>query len=128
MALETIRISAQGKEQLSRLKRYTGVENWNTLCRFAFCVSLAEPTSPPDIKQKGEAAIEMSWKTFGGPYADIYWLLLEDRCRTDGIPLTLDRLADQFRLHLHRGLGYLAANRKLRSVADLVAMAAGGAA
>jgi|SRR5262249_8735465 len=123
MAIETVRISAQGREQLSRLKRYTGVEHWNTLCRWALCVSLTEPTHPPEIKQKGEAAIEMSWKTFGGAYAEIYWALLEDRCRRDGMTPNPERLAEQFSLHLHRGLGYLAANRRLRSVSDLISLA-----
>lgn len=123
MAIETVRISAQGREQLIRLKRHTGIENWNTLCRWAFCFSLAEPTRPPEIREKGEAAVEMTWKTFGGPYAEICWALLEDRCRRDKIPLQTERLSEQFRLHLHRGLGYLAGNKKLRSVADLVSLA-----
>jgi DNA sulfur modification protein DndE len=103
MAIETIRISVQGREQLSRLKRYTGIEHWNVLCRWAFCVSLAEPTRPPETKQKSDSAVEMTWKTFGGPYAEIYWALLEERCYREGISLEQERLAEQFRLHLHRG-------------------------
>lgn len=31
-----------------------------------------------------------------------------------------DVLATQFRLHMHRGIGYPAADKRLRSIADLV--------
>ena len=53
MVIETVRIDEQGREQLIRLKRYTGVEFWNVLCRWALCVSLAEPTKPPFRLFKG---------------------------------------------------------------------------
>jgi len=46
--IETIRISEKGKQQLTRLKRKTGIENWNTLCRWAFCLSLSESSIPPE--------------------------------------------------------------------------------
>jgi len=42
--IETIRISEKGKQQLIQLKRKTGIDNWHTLCRWAFCISLAEPS------------------------------------------------------------------------------------
>ena len=34
-------------------------------------------------------------------------------------------LARQFRLHLHRGIGYLAAPQAIRSIADLIELAMG---
>jgi len=37
--------------------------------------------------------------------------------------LTDDALARQLRLHLHRGIGYLAAPHTIRSIADLVRLA-----
>ena len=61
----------------------------------------------------------MTWKTFGGPYAEVYLALLRERCQLDGFALTEEVLAAQFRLHLHRGIGYLAADRKLRSIVGL---------
>lgn len=126
MSLETIRISAQGREQLSRLKRYTGIEHWNVLCRWALCVSLAEPTRPPLTIFKVEGGVEMTWKTFGGPDADLYLALLKQRCLADDIQVDEKGLAEQFRLHLHRGLGYLAANKEVRSIADLVSRTTAG--
>lgn len=124
MSLETIRISAQGREQLSRLKRYTGIEHWNVLCRWAFCVSLAEATKPPPTIMKIEGGVEMTWRTFGGPQSELYFALLKHRCLEDAVEPDDKNLAEQFRLHLHRGLSYLAANREVRSIGDLVSRAA----
>jgi DNA sulfur modification protein DndE len=118
--LETIRISAQGREQLIRLKRHTGIENWNVLCRWAFCVSLAEATIPPPTIMKVEGGVEMTWRTFGGQQAELYLALLRQRCLQDKIDIDDRALAEQFRLHLHRGLAYLAANKEVRSIGDLV--------
>lgn len=122
MSIETVKIDDQGREQLIRLKRHTGVENWNVLCRWAFCVSLAEPTRPPLRLFKGEPAVEMAWRIFGGAYHELYLALLKQRCRNDGYALTDAVLQEQFRLHLHRGLGYLSADKTVRSIDGLAAL------
>lgn len=119
MAIETIRIDERGKEQLSRLKRHTGVETWNVLCRWAFCASLAENTRPPLRLFKGEAAVEIAWRVFGGNHHEIYLALLKQRCRKDGLGTDDATLHEQFRLHLHRGLGYLAADKAIRGISGL---------
>ena len=119
MAIETVRIDEQGREQLIRLKRHTGIETWNVLCRWAFCASLAEKTRPPLRLFSGEPAIEIAWRVFGGVHHEIYLGLLKQRCLNDGLSLDEPTLHEQFRLHLHRGLGYLAADRSIRSVAGL---------
>lgn len=125
MTIETVRIDEQGREQLIRLKRHTGVETWNVLCRWALCVSLAERTRPPMRLFKGEPAVEIAWRTFGGAHHELYFALLKQRCKRDGYALTDTVLNEQFRLHLHRGLGYLAANRTIRSIEGLSSMPAG---
>src|SRR4030081_3037886 len=102
MPIEHIKLSQQAKEQLIKMKRWTGIKNWNVLCRWAFCVSLAEPTPPQNVKLPADSSVEMSWKIFGGTHADLYWTLLVDRCRRDGIEQTEDLLGHHFRLHLHR--------------------------
>ena len=66
----------------------------------------------------------MTWKVFGGTYADVYWSLLIHRCQQDGIEPTEDNLHQQFRTHLHRGISYLAGDRSIRSIADLLAKVA----
>jgi DNA sulfur modification protein DndE len=123
VAIEHIRLSQQAKDQLVKLKRSTGIENWNVLCRWAFCVSLAEESIPPKARIPADSNIEMSWKVFGGRYADIYMLLLRERCVQDGFRLDAETLSSQFRLHLHRGISYLAGTKSLRKVNDLVRLA-----
>lgn len=106
--IKTIKLSQASKDTLIKIKRITKISNWNTLCRWAFCLSLREKTPPPPIDVITDSNVEMSWETFGGKYADTFWLLLIQRCRQDNIPLTEENLAQQFKLHLARGIGYLA--------------------
>ena len=65
----------------------------------------------------------MTWRVFGGRYADLYLAMLKERCRLDGLGIDDATLSQQFRLHLHRGIAYLAGNKKLRGIEDLVSMA-----
>ena len=123
MSIETVRINAQGREQLSRLKRYTGIEHYNELCRWALCVSLGETTRPPITKTGGEGGIDMSWRTFAGAQAELYLALLKQRCVEDGLGSAPETLNEQLRLHIQRGLGYLT-GRKIRSITDLVSIVA----
>ena len=122
MAQESIRLSQQAKDQLVKLKRVTGIEHWNVLCRWALCVSLAEQGAPSAAKIPADSNVEMSWKVFGGQYADLYTILLKERCVRDGLGTDPETLARQFRLHLHRGIAYLAGNRELHGIADLVSI------
>ena len=120
MPIEHIQLSQQAKDQLTKIKRGTGIQNWNTLCRWAFCLSLNEPRIPPTTKIPADSSVEMSWKVFGGHYSDIYLALLKERCRRDQLGTTDEVLAAQFRLHLHRGIGYLAADKHLKNIQGLL--------
>ena len=122
MAIEHIRLSQKAKDQLIKLKRVTGIEHWNVLCRWALCVSLAEQSTPPQSKIPSDSNVEMSWKVFGGRYADLYMALVKERCVRDGLGVDADTLAQQFRLHLHRGISYLSGNKELKSIDDLLAL------
>jgi DNA sulfur modification protein DndE len=123
VAVEHIRLSQQAKDQLVKLKRVTGIEHWNVLCRWAFCLSLSELSVPPVAKIPADSNVEMSWKVFGGRYADLYMALLKERCVQDGVGTDAETLALQVRLHLHRGISYLAANKNLRKIDDLISLA-----
>ena len=123
MAIEHIRLSQQAKDQLTKLKRVTGIDHWNELCRWGFCASLAEQSVPAAARIPADSNVEMSWRVFGGRYADLYLALLKERCVRDGLGTAPDVLAHQFRLHLHRGISYLAGNKKLRRIDDLVSLA-----
>ena len=123
MVVEHIRLSQKAKDQLIKLKRVTGVEHWNVLCRWAFCLSLSERGVPPVARVPADSNVEMSWRVFGGRYADLYVALLKERCERDGLGTGAEVLAQQFRLHLHRGIAYLAGNRDLRRIEGLLGLA-----
>ena len=65
----------------------------------------------------------MDWQVFGGEAHELYLALLKERCVLDGLELSDEVLARQFRLHLHRGIGYLAAPHLIKSIGDLVGLA-----
>lgn len=123
MAIEHIRLSQSAKVQLVKLKRVTGIQHWNELCRWAFCISISEHSVPAAAKIPADSNVEMSWKVFGGRYADVYVALLKERCIQDGLDTKPETLIQQFRLHLHRGIAYLAGSRDMRSIDDLVSLA-----
>ena len=118
--IERIRLSQTAKEQLSKLKRYTKIDQWNILCRCAFCLSLAEKSIPSPVPIPADSNVEMNWRVFGGDVADLLAIALKQRCYNDGLELTPETLATQFRLHLHRGIGYLAGNPDLKSIEALI--------
>jgi DNA sulfur modification protein DndE len=124
MAIEHFRLSQQGKDQLIKLKRVTGIEHWNVLCRWALCVSLAENSVPPAMKVPADSNVELTWKVFGGRYAEVYLALLKERCVRDGFGTDPDTLQQQLRLHMHRGISYLAVNKSLKKIDNLIALAA----
>jgi DNA sulfur modification protein DndE len=120
MFLEHIRLSQQARDQLIKLKRVTGIKNWNVLCRWAFCVSLAEPTPPANVKISADSNVEMTWSVFGGEYAELYAELVRERARIDGVAMDEESLAQLFKLHVHRGISYLAGDKRLQSIGDLL--------
>jgi len=74
-------------------------------------------------RQSRRAGIEMSWQVFGGDAQELYLALLKERCHKDNLEITDEVLLRQFRLHLHRGIGYLATPQSIRSIADLIRIA-----
>lgn len=122
--VDAVRVDERAKTQLMTLKRRTGIKNWNVLCRWALCASLAEPSIPADQHIGTLSNVEMSWSTFGGPSADLYKAIIQARCEADGIPQTPNNLAKQFRLHLHRGITYLVGTEDTKTLSGLIALAA----
>jgi DNA sulfur modification protein DndE len=125
MPVEHIRLSRTARDQLITLKRRTGIDHWNVLCRWAFCRSLAEDAPPPAARLPADSNVEMTWKVFAGPCSDELWALLRQRCHHDGLPLDDDTLATQFRLHLHRGIGYLVGDPRVTGIVGLFRVALG---
>lgn len=104
--IETIRLSQQAKENLIKVKRKTGIKNWNVLCRWAFCLSLTDP-SLPEIKDiTTDSSVEMTWKTFGGKYYFVYQLMFAQYYYKNNKYFQMDE-ASFFKLVLHRGINLL---------------------
>lgn len=120
--VDRVRISQAAKDQLIKLKRVTKIDQWNILCRWAFCRSLAEPTPPSPVSIPTDSNVEMTWQVFGGAVGDMLIIALKQRCHNDGLLPDQETLALQFRLHLHRGIGYLAAAPDLKKVEHLVTL------
>lgn len=119
--VETVRVSRQGRDQLIKLKRMTGIENWNSLSRLALVASLSEKTVPPQLEHiEFEGGVEMSWKVFAGDYADILAMCLYLRGVQDGLSATTEDAALTLKSHLHRGLGYLVADRNTPSITEVL--------
>jgi DNA sulfur modification protein DndE len=125
MTIEHIRLTQTGRDQLITLKRRTGIAHWNVLCRWALCRSLAEEASPPTTRLVLDSSVEMTWRVFAGEFGDALWALLRYRCHRDGFSLDEDTLAQQFRLHLHRGIGYLVGDTRVTDLAGMAGLAVG---
>ena len=117
--IDNIRLSDAARSKLIRLKAKTGIQHWNVLCRWAFCLSLAEASTPPDEDIPFDSSLEMSWRTFTGGQDEVYRAVLVTRAIRDGIPLTTNAIQHYFRLHLHRGISYLASQQP-DSIASMV--------
>ena len=106
--VDRIKLSQAAKDQLIKLKRITKISTWNVLCRWALCRSLAEASVPSPVPIPADSNLEMTWQVFGGPIADQLLMALKQRCHNDNLGSDSETLATQLRLHLHRGIGYLA--------------------
>jgi DNA sulfur modification protein DndE len=117
--IERFRLSNTAKEQLMKLKRATKIDQWNILCRWAFCRSLAEPSLPSVVNIPADSNVELTWKIFGGEIADLLLIALKQRCYNDGLGTGKETLITQFRLHVHRGISYLAGDLNVTELEDL---------
>jgi len=103
--VEHIRLNKKARDQLVRIRRSTGIEQWNILCRWALCLSLRDPTCPPAGEGDKSASVEMAWRVFAGDLSDVLAALLlqwKVRCMKD----ELDD-GELVRRHLLRGLALL---------------------
>lgn len=106
LTIDTIKLSEKQKSQLVTLKRKTGIENWNVLCRWALCMSLAEATVPPVEDIPSDSNVEMTWKVFTGEYADVYLAVLRQAYEKQSTHLEGIQFADFLKLHLNRGITF----------------------
>ncbi|MFB8382557.1 DNA sulfur modification protein DndE [Streptomyces rubiginosohelvolus] len=124
MSLDNVRLSTPGKDRLVRLKRTTGITQWNVLCRWALALSLKDPSTPLVRDITTDSNVEMTWKTFAGQHGDLYLALLKQRCITDGEDPTDENVAKTLTVHLHRGIGFLGGHKELTTIEGLISSVA----
>lgn len=117
MSIDHVYVSEKGKKQLTRLKTKTGIQQWNYLCRWAFCLSLQEKSIPPLEEIATDSSIDMSWQTFAGEYHQVYLALLKTRMMNDKLDVDNENLKLYFKIHLHRGISYLA--KRTNNISDI---------
>lgn len=130
--MERIKLNAAARNQLTTLKRRTGIEHNNAICRHALCISLANPSVPPDENFSFGGGIEIDWRTLTGGQDALYYNLLAVRLLSEGKRANDDSIRQTFVLHVHRGLSYLVSRREedlLQEMAkSLLATDGGGSA
>ena len=119
----SVRITQQAKDQLVKLKRITGIKQWNVLCRWALCASLADESPPLVRAVRADSNVEMTWRVFAGPIdVELEALLLD---RLENAEEGFANLSELAAAHLHRGIGQLAGELRLGDdVTTLVALVA----
>lgn len=120
MIVNRVRLSRTARDQLVRLKRRTRIQTWHVLCRWALCVSLAEPSKPQNVEIPTDSNLEIDWKTFSGSYGNVIEALVRTRCIEDGLGIEHETIVKQFKLHLHRGISYLAGKKQITSLEKFV--------
>lgn len=118
--VEHVKVSSKGKEILIRVKRHTGLEHWNEICRVALCRSLANPTPPPKRAKTGDSNIDMDWKTFAGALQAEFAALILLKAKKDGVDLNSKiEMSEYFKDHLERGIFGLQNLKTLNSLTSI---------
>ncbi len=117
MKLNRLRVCQEVSNRLSLLKGRTGITP-NVLCRIGFCLSLNDATVPDPDDYPPDSEREIDRHTLTGQWDCLFVALIKERCRQDGLPLSDEALAAQFRAHVNRGV--LLLFKRVRSVNDVI--------
>ena len=109
--MDRIKLTAAARNQLATVKRRTGIEHNNVICRHGLCISLANPSIPPEEDYVFSGGLEIDWKVLTGGKEALYYNLLVTRMTVDHIPINEEMIRLTFTQHVHRGLSYLVSRR-----------------
>ena len=123
MMPDTIRLSETAKRKLVQLRRRTGIDRWNVLCRWALCLSLRETSSPYADSEHKASNVEMTWKTFAGQYSGIITAILIAKHKEYLVDYSDVPEEKFFYLHLDRGISMLATRTDVASIGKLLELA-----
>ena len=118
---ETVRLDSRRKNFLVKIKRITGIKNWNSIARWAFLYSLSQTAIPSKVGENNDNAVEMSWKVFtGNEHQELIWLLLKARLIKDSIEVAEDTMRDYFQRHLYNGIHLLINDDSTNDIVDMI--------
>lgn len=103
--IDRIRLTATAKNQLIVLKRRTGIQHYNSLCRHALCISLANSSPIPDEELSYSGGLEIEWRVIAGDLSDLFIDLI--KLNLDQKSPNHDSIKSCATTHIHRGLSYL---------------------
>ena len=109
--IERVKLTAAAKQQLITLKRRTGIEHYNTICRHALILSLTNPAPAPVETLQFANGLEIDWDVFTGGYGETYLNILIIRTLQDASEFSASQVRQTLTSHLHRGLSYLASRK-----------------
>jgi DNA sulfur modification protein DndE len=116
--MDTIYTSEASKNFLVQLKKNTGIQTWNVLCRLAFCHSLKDQSLPRNIDEALNG-VEMNYDTFAGTHKGLYLGLLIQNLVKNNVEISKTNLTKYLRAHIGRGI-YILFNKKLRKLVDFI--------
>ena len=115
--LDTVRTTLGVKNTLNRLKQLTGIETWNVLCRWAFCLSIKQENLPREIEETLDG-LEIDYEVFVGKNKDIYTQLLINNLLKHKIEINKRNLSKFLYAHINRGVNIMYSN-KLKNINPL---------
>lgn len=110
--IDRLRLTAAAKIQLITLKRKTGISHYNGLCRHALCLSLTNPSQPPEENYNFNGGIDIDWRTLTGNNEELYSNLLLIRLISEGKEVNAESVKLMLTQHVHRGLSYLLSSKE----------------
>lgn len=136
MVVRSIRLSKNTKQQLSRLKRRTGIPTYNVLCRWALCHSLSQSIGVGvdvtvqnerrdvllDIQSDDEKELEIDWRVLGGSFCDIFVAVIKQTLVENQMKIDDNIIFDQVKRHIEAGVRQLVANDDIKNIEGLLTL------
>ena len=115
--IEALKTTAHIKNVLSSIKRVTGIEHWNVICRWGLSLSLKQKSLPRLIEEKLDG-VEIDYDVFVGKNKSIYTQLLINNLKKNKIEITKDNVYKYLYAHVSRGVSIIY-NKKMKNISDL---------
>ncbi len=116
MKLNSLRVCQEVSHRLSLLKGRTGLTP-NILCRIGFTLSLNDPTTPNPSDYPPDSDRIIDRHVLTGPWDQLFVALIKERCKQEGLPTSDEKVGEQFKAHVNRGV--LLLYKRVKSLNDL---------